>query len=126
MTLADTILDEAGQPLQKAEERLGHWKRHFEGVLKVQSTIAEDMILFERLQAIIGTQLMDTRCGFGQGRNTANKIRVTCQVVENVGEYQTPVYLCFVDLSKAYDSVYHTAMVAILKSYGVPHQVTSR
>ena len=31
--------------------------------------------------------------------------------------------LCFVDLSKAYDSVNHTALVAILRWYGMPHQV---
>ena len=33
------------------------------------------------------------------------------------------MYLCFVDLSKAYNSVDHTALVAILRSYGVPHQL---
>ena len=30
---------------------------------------------------------------------------------------------CFIHLSKACDSVDHTALVAILKSYGVPHQL---
>ena len=45
---------------------------------------------------------------------------MTCQVVEKAAEYQTPVYLCFVDLSKAYDSVDCTA---ILRSYGVPQQL---
>ena len=34
-----------------------------------------------------------------------------------------PVYLCFVNLSKTYNSVDHTALVAILRSYGVPHQL---
>ena len=40
VTPADTVLDETGQPLQKAEEKLAHWKRHFESVLNVQSTVA--------------------------------------------------------------------------------------
>ena len=33
VTPADTILEEIGQPFQKAEEKLAHWKRHFESVL---------------------------------------------------------------------------------------------
>ena len=79
------------------------------------------LILFERLQAIIETQLMDTQCGFKKGRSTANQVRVNRQVVDKVREYQTLVYLCFVDLSKAYDSVNRTALVAILRLHGVPH-----
>ena len=46
MTPADTLLDETGQPLQKAEEKLACWKRHFEGVLNVQGTAAEDVLAF--------------------------------------------------------------------------------
>ena len=40
--LADTIPDGAGQLLQKAEA--GTLKRHFEGILNVQSTVAEDLL----------------------------------------------------------------------------------
>ena len=79
--------------------------------------------LLEWLQAIIETQLMDTQYGFRKGQSTADQISVTRQVVDKAGEYQTPVYLCFVALSKAYNSVNHTALVAILRLYGVPHQV---
>ena len=81
------------------------------------------LTLLERLQIIIEPQLMDTQCGFRKGHNTVDQIWVTRQVVEKAAEYQTPVYLCFVDLSKAYNLVDHTALVAILKLYGVPHQL---
>ena len=35
---------------------------------------------------------------------------VTRQVLEKAVEYKFPIHLCFVDLSKAYDSVNRTAM----------------
>ena len=41
-------------------------------------------------------------------------------MVEKVLEYQIPVYLCFVDLFKAYDIVDCTALVAILRSHWCP------
>ena len=44
VTPADTILDEKGQPLQKAEEKLACWKRHLESVLNVHSTVAEEAL----------------------------------------------------------------------------------
>ena len=42
VTREGTILDESGTPLQGTEEKLAHWKRHFEGVLSVQGTVAEE------------------------------------------------------------------------------------
>ena len=44
VTPADTILDETGQPLQKAEEKLARWSEHFKSVLNVQSTVAEEAL----------------------------------------------------------------------------------
>ena len=35
--------------------------------------------------------------------------------MEKAVEYRTPVHLCFIDLTKAYDSVDHAAVVAILR-----------
>ena len=46
-------------------------------------------------------------------------------MVERATEYHTTVYLCFVDLIKAYDSVNRAAMIAVLRSYGVPNQLVN-
>ena len=81
------------------------------------------LILLERLQVIIESQLMEAQCGFGKGRGTIDQIWVVGQVVERAAEYRTPVLMCFVDLTKAYDSVDRSALVAVLRSYGVPHQL---
>ena len=39
-----TILDESGQPIKSKEEKLARWRRHFEVVLNVQNTVAEEVI----------------------------------------------------------------------------------
>lgn len=44
VTPSGTILDEASRPLHKADEKLERWKRHFEEVLNVQSTVEEGAI----------------------------------------------------------------------------------
>ena len=226
---ADMILDEAGQPVQQADEKLSRWRRHFQKVLNVESAVTEEalgdledlsledtpevnreeveravkklqnkkaagedrivaellknggetmidwlmellrevwktrqvpqewknatlvplhkkkdrricdnyrgisllsvpgkvltLILLERLQAIINPQLMEAQCGFRKGRGTIDQIWVARQVVERAAEYRSPVLMCFVDLTKAYDSVDRSALVAVLRSYGVPHQL---
>ena len=107
-----------------------HKKRHrkicdnYRGIslLSVPSKVMS-LVLLERLQSIIEPQLMEAQCGFRQGRSTVDQIWVVRQVIEKATEYRTPVHLCFVDLTKAYDSVDRTALAAVLRSYGVPHQL---
>ncbi len=41
VTPADTILDEAGRPVQQAEQKLARWRRHFQTVLNVNSAVKE-------------------------------------------------------------------------------------
>ena len=68
---------------------------------------------------------METQCGFRKGRGTVDQIWVVRQVVERATEYRTPVFMCFVDLTKAYDLVNRQAMAAILREYGVPRQLVA-
>ena len=44
MTLIETILDEAGRPLQRNEDKMAHWRRHFEEVLNVNNAVGEDVL----------------------------------------------------------------------------------
>ena len=73
------------------------------------------LILLDRLQAIIDPQLMEAQCGFRKGHGTVDQFWVVRQVLETATEYRTPLYLCFVDLTKAYNSVNQQAMTAVLK-----------
>ena len=50
---------------------------------------------------------------------------LTRQVVERAREYHTPVYLCFVDLIKACDAMNRAALIAVLRSYGIPNQLVN-
>ena len=81
------------------------------------------LILLERLQTIIDPQLLNSQCGFRKGQGTVDKIWVTRQLVERANEYQTPVSLGFMNLTKAYDSVDHSMLVAIMRHYRVTHQL---
>ena len=83
------------------------------------------LLLLERLQAITEPQLMEMQCGFRKRRGTVDQIWVVRQVVERATGYRTPVFMCFVDLTKAYNSVNHQAMAAILRVYGVPCQLVA-
>jgi len=79
------------------------------------------LILLERLQVII-----DPQCGFRKGRGTVDQIWVVRQIVVRATEYRIPLFLCFVDLTKAYDSVKPQAMTAILREeYGVPQKLVT-
>ena len=67
------------------------------------------------MRIVIEPQLSEAQCGFRKGRGTVDQIWVTWQVMESAVEYRTPVHLCFIDLTKAYDSVDRAAVVAILR-----------
>ena len=53
---------------------------------------------------IITFQLEDTRCTFCPGRNTADQTFTLSQNFEKSWDYAEDVYICFVDLAKAYDT----------------------
>ena len=40
----DTIIDEVGQPLQSNEDKLAHWRRHFQDVLNVENAVAAEVM----------------------------------------------------------------------------------
>ena len=66
---------------------------------------------------------MESQCGFKKGRGTVDQIWVARQIIERATEYQTPVHLGFMDLTKAYDLVDRSALFAMLRHYRVPQQL---
>ena len=102
-------------PLQKKIDRMVCNNYRGISLLNVPGKVLAVILL----QAIIEPQLMDTQCGFRKGCSTVNQIWMTRQVVEKARGYKNPsVYLCFVVLSKTYDSVNRTAQFVSQPSCG--------
>ncbi len=73
-----------------------------------------------RLQIIAERELPESQCGFRRGRGCTDMIFMVRQLAEKAFEHQTKIYLIFVDLRKAYDSVPREAMWAVQRKLGVP------
>ena len=52
-------------------------------------------------------ELSDVQAGFRKGRGTIAQTANTHQIIEKAGEFQKSIYFCFIDYTKAFDSVDH-------------------
>ena len=78
-------------------------------------------IMQKRLVSSVSEQLMpETQCGFRSGRSTVDMIFAARQVLEKTREQHRDVFIAFVDLSKAFDSVDRELLWSVLKRCGCP------
>ena len=73
-----------------------------------------------RLQDVVEEVLPDSQCGFRRGRGCVDMIFCARQMIEKAVEHSTKIFMLFIDLQKAYDSVPRQALWCALESYGVP------
>ena len=62
----------------------------------------------------------ESQCGFRSGRGTIDMIFALRQVAEKVRERNHELYMVFVDLTKAFDTVNRNALWKVLKKLGIP------
>ena len=82
-------------------------------------------VIQQRLQSVTERVLPDTQCGFRSGRGYTDMIFCARQLIEKSLEHNAKLFLLFVDLMKAYDSVSREALWCVLKKYGVPPSMLS-
>ena len=73
-----------------------------------------------RLQQYMNHELPDVQAGFRKGRRTTDQIANICWVIEKAREFQKNIYSCFIEYTKAFDSVDHNELWKILKEMGIP------
>ena len=61
----------------------------------------------ERIRVKTETEIADEQAGFRQGRGTRDQITNLRILMHKAREHQQPLYMCFVDFKKAFDSISH-------------------
>ena len=80
-------------------------------------------IILERLKAILDPCMSEEQGGFRKDRNTVQQILTLRLINEKHLEREKMVYHCFVDYTKAFDSVWHDGLWTVLESYQVPQRL---
>ena len=62
-------------------------------------------VLERRVRPIFEPPIEEEQCGFRPGHGTTHQLFTLARILEGAWEYAYPVYMCFVDLEKAYDRV---------------------
>ena len=83
-------------------------------------------ILLNRLSThIIPEVVPETQCGFRGNRSTIAMIFCLRQLQEKCIEQGRPLYMVFVDVSKAFDTIGRTGLWQLLKKYDCPEKFTT-
>ena len=78
------------------------------------------MVVLNRLTAILEPYLSEEQDGFCKDRSAMQQILILRLLAEKyISKQDKAIYNCFIDFSKAFESVNHGVMQAVLKSYRV-------
>ena len=69
-------------------------------------------------------KFLDVQTGFRRGRVTRDQIANIHWFMEKAKEFQSNIYFCFIDYTKAFDCVDHSKLRKIPKEIGVPDHLT--
>ena len=81
-------------------------------------------ILHAGLQRYMKQELPDVQAGFRKSRGTRDQTANIRWIIEKAKEFQKNIYLCFIDYTKAFDSVDHK-LWKTLKQMEIPDHLTS-
>ena len=69
--------------------------------------------------------LPENQCGFRGGRGTVDMIFVARQLQEKCQEQYDDLFITFIDLTKAFDTVCRDGLWQIMKKFGCPRKLTT-
>ena len=82
-------------------------------------------IILHRLQILADSIYPESQCGFCSKKSTVDMIFSLCQLQEKSREQNQPLYLAFIDLTKAFDLVIRDGLFNMLPQIGCPPKLLS-
>ena len=67
--------------------------------------------------------MREEQSGFRHERSCVNQIATLRIIIEKTIEWQTPLYINFVDFQRAFDNIDHEVLWNILRHYGLPEKI---
>ena len=80
-------------------------------------------VIIDRIRDGVDNKLRKEQAGFRRGRSTVEQIFILRNIIEQVAEWQSTLYITFVDFEKAFDSVHRESLWKIMASYGIPDKL---
>lgn len=93
-------------------------------LLSIVGKLFSRVILY-KLQQLANRIYPESQCGFRGGRSTVDMIFTLRQVQEQCREQNTSLYIAFVDLNKAFDTVSREGLYSALQCIGCPPKLLS-
>ena len=96
-------------------------------VIALTSLISKliNRMILNRIRPAIDPLLRGNQSGFCPGRSTTTQVLALRRIIEGVQRKNLSAVMVFVDFCKAFDSISHRCMFAILKAYGIPDILVS-
>lgn len=100
--------------------------RNWRGIqlLSLPSKVYTRLIL-ERIRKAVDAKLREEQAGFREGRSCTDQIATLRIIIEQSLEWQSPLYVSFVDFKKAFDVVDRTMIWRIFRHYGIPQKIVN-
>ena len=80
-------------------------------------------IILERMKDALECRLRDEQAGFLKERSCCDQIATLTIIVEQTLEWNTGLYMVFVNFEEAFDSIDREVLWKILRHYGVPEDL---
>ena len=91
-------------------------------LLSIAGKILARILLNRLVPSIADDHIPESQCGFRANRSTTDMVFVLRQLQEKCREQNKGLYITFVDLTKAFDTVSRSGLWLILNRLGCPHK----
>ena len=94
-------------------------------LLSVAGKILARVVLNRIITHVVPDVYPESQCGFRAGKGTIDMIFALRQIQEKAREQNNDLYMVFIDLTKAFDTVYRPALWKVLRKLSIPENMLS-